>query len=36
MLPLTGAKRRKYIADLKAKKVVEGYVTSDPAGVLHQ
>jgi len=33
MLPLTGAKRRKYFADLENKKGTDGYVSSDPAGV---
>jgi hypothetical protein len=33
MLPLTGAKMRKYLAELEANKNPEGYVTSDPAGM---
>lgn len=36
MLPLSGAERRKYLADMKAKKVVEGYAASDPTGVLQR
>jgi hypothetical protein len=33
MNPLTPAKRKQYLAELKAKKAADGYMTSDPAGV---
>jgi len=36
MLPLTGAERRKYLADLEAKKTVERNAASDPAGVVQR
>jgi hypothetical protein len=34
MLPLTGAEMRKYLAELEKSKNPEGYVPSNPAGVL--
>jgi len=34
MMPLFGPERRNYLAELKAKKVAEGYDVSDPSGVL--
>jgi len=33
MLPLTGAERKKYLAELEKKKNSDGYVSSDQAGV---
>lgn len=36
MKPLTPAERNLYLAELKAKKAVDGYVTSDPAGMMHR
>jgi len=36
MLSLTGVERKKYLADLEAKKAIEGYVVSDSAGVLQR
>jgi len=36
MMPLSGPERKKYLADMKAKKVGEGYCTSDPSGVLQR
>jgi hypothetical protein len=36
MMPLTPAERKKYLVELKAKKAVDGYATSDPAGVMRR
>jgi hypothetical protein len=36
MMPLSGVERKKYLADLNAKKAAEGYSASDPADVLHR
>lgn len=33
MLPLTGAQRRKYLAEAEKNKSLDGYVSSDPAGL---
>jgi len=36
MLPLFVRERKKYLADMKAKKAAERYATSDPSSVLHR
>lgn len=33
MLPLTGAERKKYLAELEKNKSPDGYLSSDPTGV---
>jgi hypothetical protein len=33
MMPLTGAEMKKYIAELEKSKNLDGYVSSNPAGV---
>jgi hypothetical protein len=33
MLPLTGSERKKYLAELEKSKNLDGYMSSDPAGL---
>lgn len=33
---MTPSERRKFLAEVKAKKAAAGYISSDPAGVLHR